>query len=115
MALAAKAKEVTQEERVRGGSVNVGGLRQRSHYVNKCYSDFAVYKCTAGKKEEDKFWSCSIVTANKPNYIKSRYRSILMKHMNVELRHKLQCCTHNSCSFTFNQRARLFFCPHKHN
>lgn len=55
MALAAKAKEVTQEERVRGGSVNVGGLRQRSHYVNKCYSDFAVYKCTAGKKEKDKF------------------------------------------------------------
>lgn len=42
MALDAEAKEVMKQGC--GGSVNVGGLRQRLHYINKCYSEFAVYR-----------------------------------------------------------------------
>lgn len=74
--------------------MNVGGLRQRRHYINKCYSDFAVYrnycKCKAGEEEGA---SCSTVTANKPNGNKSRYRSILMKYIAFEsTTHQTQEC-----------------------
>lgn len=69
--------------------MNVGGLRQRLHYIKKSVIvnlRFTGAKCKEGM-EEDKFYLCSIVTANKPNGIKSRYRSILVKYMNVEVRH----------------------------
>lgn len=44
MALDVEAREVITGSKGCGGSTNVGGLRQRQHYINKCYSKFTVYK-----------------------------------------------------------------------
>lgn len=72
-----KAKEVIAGCKGCGGSKNVGGLQQRRHYINKCYSAFAVYRNKGAKGEDD---LCRFVTANKPSGSGSRYRSALITH-----------------------------------